>query len=350
MREPSTTEPESTGAAVRRLLPVVLLAPLALGAARFAGEQVGIVTGALGDALLVLGTTILVAWLVFFFARVVDREEAKRRRAEQAEAAAIPALEERAAELEAANAELADTTARLERSNEELQRFATVASHDLREPLRVVSGFAELLRRRYGDRLEGDGVQFVEAITGGVARMDEMISDLLAYARAGRQDAPREDVDVQALVEGTLAGLDVAIREAGAEVHVEALPTVTGDHRALSQLFQNLVANAIKFAGDRPPRVRIWAAEVPGAWRFSIRDNGIGIAPAEAERIFGMFTRLHSSERYPGTGVGLAVCQRIVEAHGGRIWVEEAPGGGSQFMFTIADPRRSPLAPQSEPQ
>lgn len=349
MPEPSTSEPESAGAAVRRLLPVVVLAGLALGAARYLGEELDLVSARVGDVLLVIATTLLVAWLVFFFARVVDREEAKRRRAEQAEAAALPELEARAAELEAANAELADAKARLERSNEELQRFATVASHDLREPLRVVSGYADLLGRRYRDRLDDDAATFIDAISGGVARMDAMISDLLAYARAGRHDAPREEVDLDALVHGTLATLDVAIREAGAEVHVDPLPAVTGDPRALGQLFQNLIANAVKFTGDEPPRVRIWAAEVPGAWRISIRDNGIGIRPEDAEKIFGMFARLHSSERYPGTGVGLAVCQRIVEAHGGRIWVEPAPGGGSQFMFTLADPRRSAPAPQSAP-
>ena len=349
MREPSTSEPESPGAVVRRMLPAVLLAPLALGALRYLGEEIGLFSARTGDVLLVVGTTLLVGGLIVYFARVVDREEAKRRRAEEAEAEALPALEQRAAELEEANAELADAKARLERSNEELQRFATVASHDLREPLRVVSGFAELLGRRYGDQLGEQGGHFIEAITGGVARMDEMISDLLAYARAGRQDAPREEVDLTALVRGTIATLDVAIKEAGAEVTLEPLPTITGDPRGLNQLFQNLIANAIKFAGDEPPRVRIWAAEVPGAWRFSIRDNGIGISPGDAERIFGMFTRLHSTERYPGTGVGLAVCQRIVEAHGGRIWVEAPPGGGSQFMFTIADPRRSAPARQPEP-
>ena len=136
-----------------------------------------------------------------------------------------------------------------------------------------------------------------------------------------------------------LAGLQVAIDESRAEIEVEQLPTVTGNPAALGQVFQNLVANAIKFTGDGPPRIRIWAAQVPGGWRFSVRDNGIGIDPEQAERIFGMFTRGATGDRYPGTGVGLALAQRTVEVHGGRIWVEPAPGGGSQFMFTVGDAR-----------
>jgi light-regulated signal transduction histidine kinase (bacteriophytochrome) len=192
------------------------------------------------------------------------------------------------------------------------------------------------LARRYGDELGPEARRFVEAITGGVARMDEMISDLLAYARAGRADQPLAPVDMGDVVRDALDGLGRAIDEAGAEVEVEPLPMVNGNAAALRQLFQNLIANAIKFVVNGPPRVRIWAAEVPEGWRFSVRDNGIGIEPEQADRIFGMFTRLHGAERYPGTGVGLAVCQRIVDVHGGRIWVEPAPGGGSQFMFTIA--------------
>ena len=339
------TQRSEHGAAVRRLLPLVLLTPVALFLVRLALEELAGLERTAAQLVVVAAATGLIAWLVLYFARTLDREEEKRRRAEEAEAEAGPKLAERAAELEAANTELAEAKAQLERSNEELQRFATVASHDLREPLRVVSGYADLLGRRYAESFDEQGREFLDALTGGVKRMDEMISDLLAYARAGRKDAPREPVDLGALVEGTLAGLDVAIREAEAEVVVEPLPTVTGDPRGLNQVFQNLIANAVKFRGEDPPRVRIWAAEVPGAWRISVRDNGIGVDPKDAERIFGMFSRLHS-DRYPGTGVGLAVVQRIVEAHGGQIWVEQPAGGGSQFMFTIADPSRSSHAPR----
>jgi two-component system, chemotaxis family, sensor kinase Cph1 len=329
-------EPSVGAVDVRRLLPAALFAPVVLGALLYAGDQAGWWGSAVGYALLVAATVGLCAGLVVFYARRIERAEEQRRLAERESAEAAPALAEWALELERANAELAAAKAMLERSNEELQRFATVASHDLRDPLRVVSGFAELLERRYGAELQGDGAHFIDAIKSGVAQMDELIADLLEYARAGRTDAPRERVDVNAVVAYVVGALEVAIEERGATVDADPLPTVTGDPRGLRQLFQNLIANAIKFAGDEPPKVSIWAAEVPDGWRFTIRDNGIGIASADEERIFGMFTRLHTTERYPGTGVGLAVCQRIVEAHAGRIWVEPAPGGGSQFMFTLA--------------
>lgn len=321
-----------------------------LGALRFAGEKAGLYGTGVGTALFALTFCILLTALLLYVARIADRVEDERDRAERENALAAPALAQRAAALERANAELAETTARLERSNEELQRFATVASHDLREPLRVVSGFAELLARRHGDHLGPDGNRFVEAITGGVARMDEMIADLLAYARAGRVDQPLEPVDANEVVADVLSGLQRAIDEAGAEIEVEPLPMVNGNAAALRQLFQNLIANAIKFVDERPPHVRIWAAEVPAGWRFSIRDNGIGVDPDQTKRIFGMFTRLHGGERYPGTGVGLAVCQRIVDVHGGHIWVEPAPGGGSQFMFTIARaPKTDAPSPDARP-
>jgi light-regulated signal transduction histidine kinase (bacteriophytochrome) len=331
------------GAPIRRLLPFVIGTIVVLGVLRFAGEQAGIYGTGVGTGLLVAAIIALLIGTLLYVARIADRAEQERERAERLNLAAAPVVAERARELERANAELAATTARLERSNEELQRFATVASHDLREPLRVVSGFADLLGRRYGDQLGSDGSRFVDAISGGVARMDEMISDLLAYARAGRADQPLEPVDANEVIADVLAGLQRAVEDAGAQIEVERLPSVNGNAPALRQLFQNLIANAIKFVENGTPRVRIWAAEVPEGWRFSIRDNGIGVDPEQADRIFGMFTRLHGTDRYPGTGVGLAVCQRIVDVHGGRIWVEPAPGGGSQFMFTIA--RANPAVP-----
>ena len=336
------------GAPIRRLIPFALGFVVLLVGVRVAGQEAGLWSQAVGTAISAVVFCAGLTFALFYVARIADRVEDERVRAEQANREAGPALAERNAQLERANAELAETTARLERSNEELQRFATVASHDLREPLRVVSGFADLLARRHSDELGPEGQRFVEAITGGVARMDDMISDLLAYARAGRVDQPLEPVDANEVVTDVLEGLQRAIEEAGAEVEVEPLPMVTGNAAALRQLFQNLIANAIKFVDGGPPRVRIWAAEVPEGWRFTIRDNGIGIDSEQAERIFGMFARLHGADRYPGTGVGLAVCQRIVDVHGGRIWVEPAPSGGSQFMFTIA--RATPSVPSPDAQ
>jgi light-regulated signal transduction histidine kinase (bacteriophytochrome) len=332
------------GAPIRRLIPFALGFVVLIAGVRIAGQEAGLWSQAAGTAIFAVIFCCVLTFALYYVARIADRVEDERVRAEQANLEAGPALAERNAQLERANAELAETTAQLERSNEELQRFATVASHDLREPLRVVSGFADLLARRHSDELGPEGQRFVEAITGGVARMDEMIADLLAYARAGRIDQPLEPVDANQVVADVLGGLQRAIEDAGADVEVEPLPMVNGNAAALRQLFQNLIANAIKFVDGGPPRVRIWAAEVPEGWRFTVRDNGIGIDSEQAERIFGMFTRLHGADRYPGTGVGLAVCQRIVDVHGGRIWVEPAPGGGSQFMFTIA--RATPSAQQ----
>ncbi len=332
------------GAPIRRLLPLVIAAPVLLGVLRVLGQKAGLFSLAVGTGLLVVAFALLGVVFLLYLARVADASEEHRRQIERDNELAAPALAERAAQLERANEELAETSERLERSNSELQQFATVASHDLREPLRVVSGFAELLARRYGDQLGPDGSRFVEAITGGVARMDEMIADLLAYARAGRSDQPFEQVSLDEISGDAIGALQRAIDDAGAELDVDPLPEVMGNPASLRQLFQNLIANAIKFVDEGPPRVRIWAAEVPGGWRISVRDNGIGIEPQQAERIFGMFTRLHGSDRYPGTGVGLALCQRIVSVHGGRIWVEQAPGGGSQFMFTIARGATAPDA------
>jgi light-regulated signal transduction histidine kinase (bacteriophytochrome) len=311
----------------------VIGAVVILGVLRFAGEKAGLYSTGVGTALLVV--TVL-AWLVgtlLYVARIADRTEEERERVERLNAAAAAALAERAEALERANTDLAATTTRLERSNEELQRFATVASHDLREPLRVVSGFADLLSRRYGERLGADGNRFVDAITGGVARMDEMISDLLAYARAGRIDQPFEAVDINDVVATASASLQRAIDDSGAELEVERMPTVNGNAAALRQLFQNLIANALKFVDQGPPRVRIWAEEVPEGWRFAVRDNGIGIDPEQARTIFRMFARVDGERE--GSGIGLAVCRRVVEAHGGRIWVERAESGGSEFSFTL---------------
>jgi light-regulated signal transduction histidine kinase (bacteriophytochrome) len=334
---PRAARPERGGGPARRVLPFLVIGAVAVAILRFAGVESGLFGHEVGAWLMAALLIALLIGAVLHLARLADEVEADRQRDERENEAAAPALAQRALELEKANAELAETTALLERSNEELQRFATVASHDLREPLRVVSGFAEMLERRHKDQLGDEGARFIDAITKGVARMDEMIADLLAYARAGRADQPLEPVDCAQVVADVLAGLELAIRDSGAAIEVGELPTVTGNPAALRQVFQNLIANAMKFAGDDPPRIRVWAAEVPGGWRFSVRDNGIGIDPQEADKIFGMFARGKSGQRYQGTGVGLALCQRIVEVHGGRIWVEPAPGGGSQFMFTIGD-------------
>jgi PAS domain S-box-containing protein len=232
---------------------------------------------------------------------------------------------------------LARQAAELTRSNAELEQFAYVASHDLKEPLRMVASYTQLLARRYGDQLDDDAREFIGYAVEGVTRMQSLINDLLAYSRVGTRGGEFEEVELDAVVHQTLVTLGPAIEEAGADVRVDALPAVKGDPMQLMQLFQNLIANAVKFHGDAPPRVHLTAERGEEEWVVSVSDNGIGIAPEFAERIFVIFQRLHSRDEYPGTGIGLSICKKIVERHGGRIWVEAAPGGGSSFHFTFPD-------------
>jgi signal transduction histidine kinase len=231
--------------------------------------------------------------------------------------------------------ELRRTLAELERSNQELEQFAYVASHDLQEPLRMVASYTQLLAQRYGDRLDPDAHEFIGFAVDGAARMRRLINDLLEYSRVTtRGDAPAP-VDAQAALGEALTNLRSAIQETGGVVTAEPLPRVQADATQLSQLFQNLIGNALKFRGDAPPQVHISVTPWEGAWRFAVADNGIGIDPQYFDRIFAIFQRLHPSHRYPGTGIGLALCKRIVERHGGRLWVESTPGRGSAFYFTL---------------
>jgi PAS domain S-box-containing protein len=239
--------------------------------------------------------------------------------------------------LAAAHAELERRAGELERSNADLEQFAYVASHDLSEPLRMVSSYLQLLRRRYRGELDADADTFIDFAVDGATRMRALIDDLLTYSRVGRAARPPAPVALDAAAGDALRALDAAVAEAGGTVTVHALPTVSGDRVELSQLFQNLVANALKFrAPERAPRIAISAERAAGAWLVRVADNGIGVDPQHAARIFKMFQRLHTPEDYPGTGIGLAVCSRIVEQHGGRIWVEQTPGGGATFCFTLA--------------
>ena len=225
----------------------------------------------------------------------------------------------------------------LRRSNAELEQFARVASHDLAEPLHTIAGFAELIERHYGAQLGDEGQVWLARLQGGVERMRALIDDLLSLARAGREPVRFELVVVRDVVATVVGLLDAAIREASARVDARDLPVVRADRGQLVQVFQNLIANAIKFRGAAPPEVTIGAGRDGEAWRFVVEDNGIGIHPADAERIFGMFQRAPRAQEQPGTGIGLAICRRIVERHGGRIWAEPRAGGGSRVCFTLPD-------------
>jgi len=233
---------------------------------------------------------------------------------------------------------LARRASELARSNAELEQFAYVASHDLQEPLRMVASYTQLLANRYKDKLDDDARDFIAFAVDGATRMQTLIGDLLNYSRVGTRGKPFQPVNCEAILERVLVSLKLAMSESGTTVSHDPLPAVIGDELQLGQLFQNLLANAIKFHGEGPPLIHISAERNGNAWTFSIRDNGIGIAPEHTERIFLIFQRLHSRDEYPGTGIGLAVCKKIVERHGGRIWVNSQPGNGATFLFTIPDP------------
>jgi PAS domain S-box-containing protein len=238
-------------------------------------------------------------------------------------------------ELRRAHAELEAKARELARSNEELQQFAYVASHDLQEPLRMVSSYTQLLGRRYASHLDADAREFMGYIVEGAARMKQLIEDLLAYSRVGTRGREFRDVSSEAALAKALANLRGAAEQAGAAISHDPLPVVTGDEGQLAQLFQNLVGNALKFRGTEPPRVHVSARAEGGEWVFSVADNGIGLDPQYADRIFLMFQRLHNRDEYPGTGIGLAICKKIVDRHGGRIRVDGRPGEGCTFVFTL---------------
>jgi len=230
----------------------------------------------------------------------------------------------------------------LVRSNIELQRFAYVASHDLQTPLRTIASFAELLRTTYADKLDGQGKDWIERVVGAVRQLQALVRDVLEYARVDSEVRPFERLDLRAILDQAAALLETPIRESGASVTSGALPAVMGDRSQLVQLMLNLVGNALKYRGAQIPRIHVFAERSGGEWIVSVQDNGIGIAPRHHERIFEIFTRLHSQREYPGSGIGLAVCRRIVHRHGGRIWVESEPGRGSTFRFSIPHDARSP--------
>ena len=245
------------------------------------------------------------------------------------------ALEKEMVERIAAETRLKATLTDLERSNQELEQFAYVASHDLQEPLRMVSSYTQLLAERYAQQLDDKAHKYIDYAVDGAVRMQQLIQDLLAYSRVTTRGGDFAAVDSHAILGQALANLQTAVAEAGALVTTADLPTVRADPTQLSQVFQNLVGNAIKFRSQTPPRVHVSARAGGEKWIFSVRDNGIGIDPKYAEKIFVIFQRLHTRSAYPGTGIGLALCKRIIERHGGWIFFESAPGEGTTFYFTL---------------
>ncbi|MFE7855338.1 ATP-binding protein [Streptomyces sp. NPDC057403] len=237
---------------------------------------------------------------------------------------------------EAARTLLDEQAEDLKRSNTELEQFAYVASHDLQEPLRKVSSFTQLLQRRYGGQLDERADQYIAFAVDGANRMQTLINDLLAFSRVGRVHNDHQTVDLEAVLGRTLDTLSVAVDESGAEITHDTLPTVIGDPTQMGMLWQNLLSNAIKFRSpDRPPRIHISAVSDDGHWEFAVTDNGIGIAPEFQEKIFVLFQRLHTKDAYPGTGIGLAMCKKVVEFHGGTIKIDPEYRQGTRVVVTL---------------
>jgi light-regulated signal transduction histidine kinase (bacteriophytochrome) len=237
--------------------------------------------------------------------------------------------------------QLADEAAR---SNKALQQFATVAAHDLQEPLRSIAGFADMLAHNQGALFDEKSIRYMSKIKDGTTRMQTLINDLLNYSRIQTKPQTLEPTDLNKIAKTCISSLNASISKSGADVTFDSLPTVLADASQLSQLFQNLVGNALKFCpAEKTPVVHISAVRRGQNWLFSVEDNGIGILPEFRERIFGVFQRLHTQAAYPGTGIGLAICYTIVNSHGGKMWVESKPGEGSIFYFTI------PATPEDGP-
>ncbi len=226
-------------------------------------------------------------------------------------------------------------TEELERSNRELEEFAYVAAHDLQEPLRMVSNHIQLLARRYRGRLDQDADEFIDFAMEGANRLRSLISDLLAYSKVGASGKTFASVELEGVFEQVMTNLRRAIEEGRVTISHDPLPMVLGDGEQMTQLLQNLIDNSIKFHGKEPPRVHVGARQLSEKWLVFVRDNGIGIAPQYTEKVFVIFQRLHSRDDYPGTGIGLAICRKIIERHGGHIWVDSEPGKGATFYFTL---------------
>lgn len=230
--------------------------------------------------------------------------------------------------------ELQESNEALRQSNDDLNQFAYAAGHDLQEPLRMVALYSQILKQNYAGKLDEEADQYISFIVGGAIRMESLLKDLLTYSQAGSFASPPAPVDCEAVMKQVLFNLHVSIEESGASIVWNNLPAVQADQVRMVQLFQNLVGNAIKYRSEFAPCVQITAQLCDKSYLFEVQDNGLGIPREYAEQVFGVFKRLHGNG-YPGTGIGLAICQRIVETYGGRIWVESTPGMGSKFCFTL---------------
>lgn len=274
---------------------------------------------------------------------VTEREKDQRKLAiaNQKANEAMDELKVVNSKMEQNNLQLEQFNDDLTRSNKDLEQFAYIASHDLREPLRKITNYTELLSNRYSEKLDDRATKYMAYITDGTARMDNLIRDLLLYSRASRNPGEQKPVDMEKTLGDVLSSLEIAIRDSKSEITHDPLPTVTSSAALLEQVLQNIMSNAIKFCGDAPPKIHIGCENKDNEYQFSVNDAGIGIDPQYSDRIFTIFQRLHTREEYAGTGIGLAVCKTIIERQGGKIWVESAEGKGTKFFFTIPRVRKN---------
>lgn len=247
----------------------------------------------------------------------------------------LEAMREMLTSIKSSEIALENRATELSRSNAELEQFAYVASHDLQEPLRMVSSFTQLLKRKYGDKLDSTAEEYIDFAVDGVNRMQNLINDLLSYSRINKTKLSSEPVDLNEVITELIETFGDRIPELGAKINYASLPTIQGYRLHFKQLFQNLISNALKFHGDNPPVINIEAKLENEKWVFSVSDNGLGIRPEFKEKIFNIFQRLHTRDEYPGTGIGLAICKKLVEQYGGKIWVESELHKGSTFYFTL---------------
>jgi signal transduction histidine kinase len=302
------------GIMARRLLPATLITPIAIGWLQYEGQRRGIYQPEPGSALSAVANVVIFLSVIWWSVNSLHRMDTKRRQAEK---------------------ELQETAAKLGRSNADLEQFAYVTSHDLKEPLRAISGSVQILQNYYKDNVDPDIEEVIKHTVDGSRRMQHLIDDLLTYSRLTTREAPLELIDSSEIYSEALSNLQTTIEESKAIVTCDALPTVKADRVQFLQVFQNLISNAIKYRSTRTPKIHVGVEDRSTEWLFSIRDNGIGIAPQYANRIFRLFQRLHTRKEYSGTGIGLAICKKVIERHGGRIWVESEPEEGSTFYFTL---------------
>lgn len=315
------------GKLVRRSIPFIIGVPVLLGWVRLQGQNAGLYGTEFGLALFVTANVAIFGSTCWFYALRLHRADTQLRQAHEETLALNQSLEQR----------VALRTAELARSVAELEQFAVVASHDLQEPLRSIASYAQLLARRYREKLDPEADEFIGFIVAGATRMKRLIHDLLEYAQLGAKRRALTLVAVESALGEAVANLKFAIENNNAIVTWDELPSIAADKSLLVRLFQNLIGNAIKYRGADPPRIHIGCRAQHGSQLFSVSDNGIGIESSYKEKIFVLFQRLHTGEDYEGTGIGLAISKKIVESHDGTIWVESSPGQGSTFYFTLAD-------------